>query len=90
MSHFSSTPRALIAIFALASACAGCSQMRSSMSGDSGSGAMSGSSGSSGMAGASGSGSADPGSDTSARKNNSGKTEGATPGTALPVSDGSR
>ena len=70
MRHFSSTPRALIAMLALAVISAGCSQMRSGTTGDSSATPMSGSagatsgssgsSGSSGMTGASGSSSTDP------------------------------
>jgi hypothetical protein len=81
MSHFSSAPRALIAILALASLTAGCSQMRAMTSGDSGATSMSGSSG-----GASGSG----GGDSGRLINNSGQTQGTTPGASVPVSDGSR
>ena len=96
MSYFSSTPRALIAILALASISAGCGQMmRTTAPADTGA-AMSGSSG---MTGASGSGNTDQGqgaagtgttSDPSGAKNNSGMTPGATPNSSVPTSDGSR
>lgn len=95
MRRFSSTPRALIAILALASLSAGCGQMRTTTPADTGAGT----SGSSGMTGASGSGNTDQSqgaagtgatADPSGTMNNSGKTPGTTHNSSVPTSDGSR
>ena len=105
MRHFSSTPRALIAILAMASLSAGCGQMRTTSPSDTGATPMTGSSGSSGSSGMSGdsgdSGDSARGTDqgqgatgTSANqsgtRNDSRMTPGATPNSSVPTSDGSR
>jgi len=54
MRHFSSTPRALIAILAMAALSAGCGQMRTTSPSDTGATPMTGSSGSSGSSNMSG------------------------------------
>ena len=91
MRHFSSTPRVLIAMLALASLAAGCGQMGTSTPAGTSAMPMSGSSGSSGDSGAS---ATDPAqgttSDQSGTKNNSGLTPGSTPNSSVPTSDGSR
>ena len=100
MRHFSSAPRTLIAILALAAITAGCSQMRSSPSGDMGAPSGMGSGGA--TSGSSGSGSTDmgPGAVGTSTgigttseprvRNNSGQTSGSTPNSSVPTSDGSR
>ena len=102
MRHFSSTPRALIAILAMASLSAGCGQMRTTSPSDTGATPMTGSSGSSGMSGYSGDSGArdtDQGqgatgtgtsADQSGTRNGSRMTPGATPNSSVPTSDGSR
>ena len=102
MRHFSSTPRALIAILAMASLSAGCGQMRTTSPSDTGATPMTGSSGSSGMSGTSGNsgdsgrgtdqghGATGTSTDHSGTRNDSRMTPGATPNSSVPTSDGSR